>query len=114
MQYVLRRIHETENEYMGLDYTRSSIEHLLPESSAGNQQSMNVLSLIGNLVIVPAKFNSEVLRDRPFVEKVQSLKELGYSLDPVLASATEWTEHEIRSRTAYLSEKARNVTWKVG
>lgn len=68
---------------------------------------------IGNLILVPAKFNGETLGSKPFVEKRKLLQKGGYTLDDDIALAKDWGATEIEKRLNSLANLAYDEVWQI-
>ncbi len=68
---------------------------------------------IGNLLVVPVKFNGEVLGDKPFAQKKALLIQHGFTLEPEISAAAAWTDVDIEQRTARLAEYAYDTVWGI-
>ncbi|MBX3118612.1 MAG: DUF262 domain-containing protein [Fimbriimonadaceae bacterium] len=112
-EYVLWKFHQHLNPALGSDRQSMSIEHILSESELKNGVDIATISSAGNLVLVPAKLNNEVLRDLPFHEKKQILIRNGIKLDPVVANAAVWGAWEIEERTKWMANLAQLAVWKL-
>jgi hypothetical protein len=108
IRYTLWRLDQKRNSAVDIDRSSTSIEHLMPLSGgSGNVHN------IGNLLVVPVKFNGEVLGDKPFVQKKALLIKHGYALEPEIATAMAWTNAEIEQRTTRLAEYAYDTVWAI-
>jgi hypothetical protein len=106
IRYTLWKIYKKKNPAVDIDRSTLTIEHLLPQSS-----NLSNLHGIGNLLAVPANFNANVLMDKPFVQKRESLVNNGFSLEPEISSATTWGAPEIDKRANALAEYAYDEVW---
>jgi len=115
IQYILAKIDRMMSANgVVLDYPQMTIEHIASQSagSAGSVSDANVAS-IGNLLLVEKSFNGSTLANKSFGAKKALLQKSKIFLDPVIESATEWTEIEIAKRTKWLAETAFQKAWKI-
>lgn len=108
LRYTLWKLDRARNPAVDIDRSAASIEHLLPQS-AGSQ----VAHSIGNLILIPAKFNGEVLGSKPFPEKKRLLQQGGYPLEKTMASAKSWGAAEIDARLNEMASFAYDVAWAI-
>jgi uncharacterized protein with ParB-like and HNH nuclease domain len=108
IRYTLWKVYKKMNPAVDVARSTASIEHLM--SQAGGSASMHN---IGNLLVVPVKFNGEVLGDKPFAQKKALLTQHGYALEPKIAAATAWTDADIEQRTTRLAEYAYDTVWAI-
>jgi hypothetical protein len=108
LRYTLWKIDKTRNAAIDLDRDSSSFEHLLSQSSKAD-----LIQNIGNLILVPVKFNGEKLRDKPFGEKKILLEKGGYPLDAIIKAADKWAGPEIVARNSELAEYAYASVWAI-
>lgn len=108
IRYTLWKIYKTMNPAVDVDRATASIEHLMPQS--GGSAAVHG---IGNLLVVPVKFNGEVLGDKPFAQKKALLTQYGYALEPHIAGATAWADTDIEQRTTKLAEYAYDTVWAI-
>ena len=93
-----------------IDYSKMTIEHLIPQSSSDKD---NIFGLVGNLILVGADTNSESLRNKTYPEKKKILQAENYPLDTILKSSNELTEEIILKRTDHMAEVAYKSIWKM-
>ncbi len=108
IRYTLWKIDKARSPALDIDRSSASIEHLLPHSS--NSTSSHS---IGNLILVPVKFNGEVLGSKSFEEKRKLLTEGGYPLEKEILSASAWGTSEIEKRTTDLADFAYETVWSI-
>lgn len=108
IRYALWKIYKKDNPAVDVDRSTASIEHLSPQS--GGQA---LVHNIGNLLVVPVKFNGDVLGNKPFSEKKTLLAAHGYALEPGITATSTWGELDIEQRAARLSEFAYDTVWAV-
>lgn len=108
LRYTLWWIYKKMNPAVDIDRSTASIEHLMSQSG-GSAAVHN----IGNLLVVPVKFNGEVLGDKPFAHKKALLTQHGYALEPEIAAATAWADTDIEQRTTRLAEYAYDSVWAI-
>lgn len=108
IRYTLWKIDQHRCPALNIDRASSSIEHLLPQSSKASHSHS-----LGNLILVPIKFNGSTLDSKPFEDKRTLLKMHGYPLDHHIETAEEWGEREIDFRLDALTDYAYDVVWAV-
>ncbi|MGD9775253.1 HNH endonuclease family protein [Diaphorobacter sp.] len=108
IRYTLWKIYKKINSAVDVDRSTASIEHLMSQSG-GSAAVHN----IGNLLVVPVKFNGEVLGDKPFAQKKSLLIKHGYALEPEIVAAMAWTDVDIEQRTTRLAEYAYDTVWAI-
>lgn len=108
IRYTLWKIYKKINSAVDVDRSTTSIEHLMPQSG-GSAAVHN----IGNLLVVPVKFNGEVLGDKPFAKKKTLLIQHGYALESEIKAAGAWTDVDIERRTTRLAEYAYDAVWAI-
>jgi uncharacterized protein with ParB-like and HNH nuclease domain len=108
LRYTLWKIQKARNPAVDVDRSTGSIEHLLSQSS-----NLPSVHSIGNLILVPSKFNGETLGSKSFAEKKNLLRQNGYVLDSDIASASGWGAAEIEKRLATMAEYAYDHVWSV-
>jgi len=106
LRYTLWKIDKIRNAAVDIDRSTASIEHLQPQSTEESS-----IHSIGNLILVPTKFNGEKLGSRPFLEKRQLLTQGGYKIDAAIQNATSWGTAEIDIRLQQLAEYAYDTVW---
>ena len=87
----------------------ASIEHILPQATNKAYTAQG----IGNLILVPVKFNGENLGAKSFLDKRNELVSGGYPLEDYMLKATTWTSKEIEDRASALAEYAYDIAWKI-
>jgi hypothetical protein len=108
LRYTLWKIDKARNPAVDVDRSTGSIEHLLPQSS-----NSPTAHSIGNLILVPAKFNGDTLGSKPFIDKKKLLLQNGYVLDADISSASSWGAAEIEKRLGAMAEYAYDHVWSV-
>ncbi|MGF6149999.1 DUF262 domain-containing protein [Pseudomonas fluorescens] len=108
IRYALWKLNNARNPALGIDRSSASIEHLLPQSA--NNPAMHSL---GNLILVPVKYNGEVLGNKTFDEKRKLLTTGGYPLEQEIQSATMWSQSEIEKRLSALADYAYDTVWAI-
>jgi hypothetical protein len=111
IQYVLAKIDRQHSSGVVIDYEQMTIEHI--KSQSDSSAGPEVIGNIGNLILCEAKFNGEDLAAKPFAEKKKLLMNSGITLDEPLKKATKWSDKEIASRAAWMSEIAFKKVWKM-
>ncbi len=108
IRYTLWKITSCRNPALSLDRDQGSIEHLLPQSTG----SSTVHSL-GNLLLVPGKFNERTLENRGFEEKRNLLLQHGFPLEDEIKDAQAWGNDEVERRLTALADYAYDVVWAI-
>ncbi|QPR32957.1 DUF262 domain-containing protein [Delftia acidovorans] len=108
IRYTLWKIYKKINSAVDVDRSTVSIEHLMPQAGGSA-----LVHNIGNLLVVPVKFNGEVLGDKPFPQKKELLTKHGYTLEPEILAATAWTDGSIEQRANRLAEYAYDTVWSI-
>lgn len=108
IRYTLWRIEKSRNKALDITRSTGSIEHLSPQAS--NAPGVNS---VGNLILVPARFNCEVLKARKFSEKKKLLQDAGYPLDSMVKKVNTWGTKEIEERATELAEYAYDSVWTI-
>jgi uncharacterized protein with ParB-like and HNH nuclease domain len=108
IRYALWKIYMKSNPAVSVDRSTASIEHLMSQSGGSA-----AVHHIGNLLVVPVKFNGEVLGDKSFAQKKGLLSKHGYALEQEIAAASNWTDAEIGQRTTRLAEYAYDRVWAI-
>lgn len=109
IRYTLWRLDKARCPALDIERDNSSIEHIVPQANKIGYQSHG----IGNLLLVPTKFNGEKLGAKPFLEKREALINGGFPLEPSIRNAATWTTKEIEERTEELAEYAYDTVWKI-
>lgn len=108
LRYTLWKIDKIRNSAVDVDRSTGSLEHLSPQASGAQ-----MIHSIGNLILVPAKFNGDVLGAKPFSEKKRLLVQHGYTPDQEIQSASTWGAPEIEKRLNFMAELAYETVWRV-
>ncbi|MFR0693595.1 DUF262 domain-containing protein [Enterobacterales bacterium AE_CKDN230030158-1A_HGKHYDSX7] len=108
IRYTLWKILSTQASALSIDRTDASIEHLLPQST-----NMSFSHSLGNLLIVPTRFNGKELGNKSFEDKRKTLIENGYPLDKDIKNAVSWNQTEIEQRLSNLADYAYDEVWKI-
>lgn len=108
IRYTLWKIDRSRNPAVDIDRNSSSIEHISPQANHNY-----CTHYIGNLLLVPVKFNSEKLGSKSFSEKKILLTDGGYALDSLVTAAATWTTQEVEKRTQELAEYAYDTVWSI-
>jgi hypothetical protein len=111
VQYVLQRIHRHERPAPPVDFSRFTIEHVLPQSTITTEQDVPVVGGIGNLLLLHEDLNAK-LDNKTFVQKKKILAphRKSYEIEDVLSS-TNWAADEIAARTRRLGGLAYDAVW---
>ncbi|MCL5030301.1 MAG: HNH endonuclease family protein [Bacteroidetes bacterium] len=96
-----------------IDYSKMTIEHLIPQNSKSHKIEENILGSIGNLMLVDEDTNSNKLKNKVFSEKKKILKESNYPLDNILIKNDELSKDIIVQRTNHIAEVGYNKIWKI-
>lgn len=107
VQYALRRLYEHGSGTRTTDFSRMTIEHLLPQSAGGNR-----VAELGNLILIDEQLNVE-LDDQPFEKKKEVLaknRDRVWVPEDVL-HAKDWTDEAIKERTERLAKEAYEEVW---
>ena len=107
VQYVLRRFYRHAKPTTAVDFSKMTIEHLGPQSSASSYAGR-----LGNLIIVTEKLNAD-LASRSFAAKQERLKKVKDEWVPgeVLA-ASSWGAKAVKKRTKDLATLGRTKVWR--
>jgi len=108
IRYTLWKIYKSRNPAVDVDRTSGSVEHLASQANG----LANVHSL-GNLLLVPPKFNGEVLGSKQFDQKRKLLEQGGYSLEKDIVAASTWGASEIDARLSELADSAYEKVWSI-
>lgn len=113
MRYVLTKFDRSERSGIAIDYSKMTIEHILPQSAIDTTGITDELvGQCGNLILVTEEVNKE-LRDKPFSVKKNILLKHNYKLSPEMIGAETWGEEQIVSRTATMAKAAYESIWKI-
>ncbi len=96
VKYTLSKLVPTDSGALPLDLESSTIEHVLPESD--ESLNLDVISNIGNLILVDKKANSEELRDKSYLDKYAYLRSKNYPLREVFLEEAIFDERTILKR----------------
>lgn len=107
IRYALWKIYKKMNSAVDVDRTTASIEHLMPQADG-----TALVNNIGNLLVVPVKFNGD-LGNKPFAQKKKLLTDHGYALDSEITLALAWEDLDIEQRASRLSEYAYDAVWAI-
>lgn len=105
VKYALQKFLGDRPSGLSVDYDSMSIEHLLPEDRMTSPDKDEEVGNIGNLLLIDKTTNSEDLTNLDFRAKKELLIKMGYPLDPIILSASEWTSDTIRRRAEYLANE---------
>jgi len=112
VQYILRRVHEYQNQGTAADYDKMTVEHIAPQGESANSTVDNEhMAQMGNLILVPQELN-EKLGIKSFLEKRKILAEHDVKLDDILNSSPSWENHQIDERTNWLADLCYTKIWK--
>lgn len=115
-RYLLARI-EANYGNTPLDETTLTVEHILPlnpeqhwqDSFGSNWQQCS--QRLGNMALVHTKENQDMAQTL-FNEKKEVLLKSTYHINKNIASYSEWTESEVKSRQNLLAEQAVKL-WRI-
>jgi len=96
-----------------IDYTKMTIEHLIPQNSKSHKIDEKIIGSIGNLFLVDEKTNCDKLRNKLFAEKKKILNESNYPLDIILNKHDELTKDVIIQRTDHIAKVGYSKIWKI-
>jgi hypothetical protein len=114
IRYLLIRLDQHMRKYGAVDYDKMSIEHIGPQNpKPGEPAAPPNVGKIGNLILVPETFNSEVSANKPFLKKKAAYKKAHLPLDNVLSAAEVWTAAEVDSRTKDLATVIQEKVFRV-
>jgi len=102
VRYTLGRILGPISNGLPIDHGAVTIEHLLPESDQGTDNS--IIGNIGNLILVDKTTNSIDLSAHSFPKKKKILLGLSYPLDDYIISQDVWGEKQISERSQWLAD----------
>jgi uncharacterized protein with ParB-like and HNH nuclease domain len=108
IRYILWKAYKNANPAVDMDRSTASIEHLMPQAGGST-----LVHSIGNLLVVPVRFNGDILGNKPFAQKKALLIQHGYALEPQIAASSAWTDTNIEQRTTWLAEYAYDTVWSI-
>ena len=110
---MLTRLHSNARPSPAADFTKFSIEHILPQAAIASDDDVAVIGSIGNLLFVDDDLNQK-LGDKVFTQKTKILgkSETQYELSDVLA-AHKWGKDEIDARARRLAETSYDSIWSL-
>lgn len=114
VQYTLRKLHAVERPKVPLDFSKCTIEHVLPQASLKRPGAdPDLVGSIGNLILVQDELQNP-LAAKDFVAKKRILEKhiATYAIDDILDKAV-WSADEIRARATRLAEVAYDDVWVV-
>ncbi|WP_434289846.1 DUF262 domain-containing protein [Celeribacter sp. SCSIO 80788] len=112
VRYVLERISEHQKQPTVGNSQNLTIEHLIPQSQIKSGRREEVIGQLGNLILVDQQTNN-LLGEKSFSDKKKILKDAGYTLPELFASADEITDELIQDNTRRLAELALEECWKI-
>lgn len=114
VKYILSKFHAHYAKDRVTDYSQMTIEHILPQSKAGQNGIYEVdIGKLGNLIIVPSELNNIALGSKAFFEKKQILESNNVLLDEKVKNATSWDKQSIEERTKWLAKMAYEKIWNI-
>jgi hypothetical protein len=114
---VLHRIEESLTKNTPIDLSETTVEHIMPQSlspwwqehlggdDAAQEVHSKYLDTIGNLALVSRAYNSR-MSNRSWPTKVDSLKDVQFSITNSIAPSSMWNEEVIKDRNEYLANLA--------
>lgn len=112
VRYILSTIEKSKKSGQVVDWSKMTIEHLVPQCEIGNDLPETVVGQLGNLILVSQEMNS-ALSNRPFPEKKRILKQAGFPLEKEIEAADRWGVEQIKARTERIALLAYNKLWKI-
>jgi hypothetical protein len=109
VRYTLWKLDKSRCPAIDMERDSASIEHILPQATNRTYTAQG----IGNLILVPVKFNGERLGAKSFLDKKNELVSGGYPMEDLMLKATAWTSKEIEERASALAEYAYDIAWKI-
>ncbi|MBD2792565.1 DUF262 domain-containing protein [Xenorhabdus szentirmaii] len=100
-----------EDESIFYDFNNTTLEHLYPYSSSGENKSLEmekIKNTIGNIVILDPGRNSRN-ENKPFNEKKDSFANTGIGIHSLIVDKDDWTELDIKELTEKYIEYAVKV-----
>ncbi|CAN5873611.1 DUF262 domain-containing protein [soil metagenome] len=113
LQYTLGKLHAAVRPNPPVDFSKFTLEHLIPQNEIESSDDLALVGSIGNLIYVHEDLNTK-LGGKTFSSKRVILKRhsASYELDDVVA-AKDWGEDQILARASRLGGLAYNAVWKV-
>ena len=112
VQYVLAKEYAENCSGAVPDFSRMTIEHVLPEASA-SAASPEAIASIGNLILVDEALNVK-LGNKSFASKRKLLAAAAQVwVPPEVLASTQWDQAAIESRADTLAKLAYNELWKL-
>ena len=114
IRYMLIKHYKAEFGHIGLDYNHMTIEHLIPQSLIGTNDTYTdeKIGQIGNLILVTTDVNNE-LDDKNFEQKKTILKDYDIVIPKSINDASSWSIEDIDIRTSIMSQVAYDNIWKM-
>lgn len=109
VRYTLWKLDKSRCPAVEMDRDSASIEHILSQATSKTYTAQG----IGNLILVPVKFNGEKLGARNFLDKKNELISGGYPMEEFMLKAKSWGAKEIEERASALAEYAYDTAWKI-
>ncbi|MBA6224011.1 DUF262 domain-containing protein [Colwellia sp. MB02u-18] len=99
IRYTLNSmLSECENG-LTVDLNNMTIEHIIPQSAIGENNTQEIVASIGNLILTSEQVNAVTLSNKNPNEKLRLLKDLAYPLDKALINKDSWNADNIKIRT---------------
>lgn len=114
---VFSRLEEYETKNSPIEYSKVTIEHLMPqtfnkwwtENFGGKENAEvvqeNYMNCIGNLTPLSQGYNSKI-SNKPWTEKIEHLKNVQFKITQEIAKNKFWTQKEIQKRNEDVAERA--------
>lgn len=120
--YILSRIQDALETGETQIFTRTNIEHILPQDPAQwgltKKEIKDYVNKLGNLTLIAEKINRR-MENKPLKQKAELFKNSKLNLNKELVEQFQelgynWGEKEINERQKKLAEYAYDVVWKFG
>lgn len=112
IKYTLQKISKFQQLAFMDDSSELTIEHIHPQSKEDGEWSIQTIGRIGNLILLPAKYNGE-LKDSSFSHKKRAFQQWPQTVPAEILEADEWNAESVRERTQKLALVAYEEVWKV-
>jgi hypothetical protein len=111
VRYILRKIDGFYRIGGNVDYSRFTIEHIIPQSDG--RFSEEAKACLGNLIFCDAELNHEKLKAKDFKDKKKILIDNGVVLDEVLIDTDKFDLVAIEKRNEHLARVGYEKIWAV-
>lgn len=106
VQYILARMYRHNSETDVVDFSRMTIEHLMPQSSKSDH-----VGRIGNLIMISESLNTK-LDNKMWSKKQQILKQIRNEWIPEdILKDSVWNDESIQKRTDSIARLAYRNVW---